>query len=116
MNRIDDLLAEEGAAAERPPTPESLPEHVSVSRPNLSRPTLGRPTVVSVRLSAEEHRQLQSAAKDAGLPVSTLIRLWAMDRLRAERESAEGSIAERLARLEREVFGRPAEVDAARPS
>ena len=103
MNRIDELLADEGAAAEKEPTPEQLPEHVTVSRPNL-----GRATVVSVRLSAQEHGQLQAAAEKAGLPVSTLIRIWALDRLRAEREGAGGSVAERLARLEREVFRRTA--------
>jgi len=62
--------------------------------------------VVSVRLSAEEHGQLQRAAEEAGLPVSTLIRIWALDRLRAESEGVAGTVAERLARLEREVFQR----------
>ncbi|MDV6014323.1 plasmid mobilization protein [Haloechinothrix sp. LS1_15] len=100
MSRIDDLLAEEGAAAERSEISEALPEHVQVSRPNL-----GRTTVVSVRLSAEEHDRLQEAADDADLPLSTLVRLWALDRLRAEREGG-GSVSERLARLEREVFQR----------
>ena len=98
MSRIDDLLADEGATAERNPTPERLPEHVSLDRPNL-----GKPTVVSVRLSAEEHGQTAGRP-----PVSTLMRIWAMDRLRAEREGADGSVAERLARLERAVFRRSA--------
>ncbi len=47
MSKIDDLLAEEGAAAENYETSEQLPGHIQVSRPNL-----GRGTVVSVRLSA----------------------------------------------------------------
>lgn len=101
MSKIDDLLAKEGAAAEEFEMPEQLPEHVKASRPNL-----GRPAVVSVRLSAEEHGQLQCAAEEAGLPVSTLIRIWALDRLRAEVEGVGGTVAERLARLEREVFQR----------
>ncbi len=101
MSKIDDLLAEEGAAAEEADLPEQLPAHVKVSRPNL-----GRPTMVSVRLSEDEHAQLQNAAENAGLPVSTLIRLWAVDRLRAESEGATGTVTERLARLEREVFQR----------
>lgn len=101
MSRIDDLLADEGSAAEHHELPEELPEHVSVRRPNL-----GRSTVASVRLSAEEHGQLQQAADDAGLPVSTLIRLWALDRLRADAEGSAGTVAERLTRLEREVFQR----------
>ena len=100
---IDDLLAEEGAAAENYETPEKLPEHVRVSRPNL-----GRATVVSVRLSAEEHGRLQRAAEEANLPVSTLIRLWTLDRLRAEEEGLGGTVADRLARLERAVFKKTA--------
>jgi len=101
MSRIDDLLASEGAAAERAEIPDQLPGHVTVGRPNL-----GRPTVVSVRLSAEEHGQLQRAAEQAGLPVSTLMRVWALDRLRAESGGDGGTITERLTRLEREVFRR----------
>lgn len=99
MSKIDKLLAEEGAAAENYELPEQLPEHVKVSRRNL-----GRGTVVSVRLSAGEHGRLQRAADEANLPVSTLIRLWALDRLHAEDEGAGGSVDERLTRLEREVF------------
>ena len=103
MNKINDLLAEEGAAGENYELPEELPEHVEVSRPNL-----GRPTVVSVRLSAEEHRRLQHAAEEVHLPISTLIRLWALDRLRAEEQGTGASVPERLARLERAVFERSA--------
>ncbi len=99
MSKIDELLAEEGAAAENYQMPELLPEHVKATRANL-----GRPTVVSVRLSAAEHAQLQQAAAEANLPVSTLIRVWALDRLHAERTGARGSVSERLARLERQVF------------
>lgn len=102
MSNIDDLLADEGAAAEDHELPEQLPGHVTVSRPNL-----GRGTVVSVRLSAGEHGQLQRAADYANLPVSTLIRIWSLDRLHAEREGT-GTVPERLARLEREVFQRTA--------
>lgn len=101
-SKIEDLLADEGAAAETYEMPEKLPKHVKVSRPNL-----GRAAVVSVRLSAEEHGELQRAADDAGLPISTLIRLWALDRLRAETQGG-GSVADRLTRLERAVFQRPA--------
>lgn len=103
MSNIDDLLAEEGAAAEHYEMPEQLPEHVHVSRLNVRRST-----VVSVRLSADEHEQLQRAAAEAALPVSTLIRIWALDRLHAEQEGTGGTVSERLARLEREVFQRGA--------
>jgi hypothetical protein len=93
MSKIDKLLAEEGAAAEN----FELPDDLDVARPNI-----GRPSVVSVRLSAAEHAELQRAAAEANLPVSTLIRLWALDRLRTENTG--GTVNERLARLERQVF------------
>lgn len=101
--KIDEVLAEEGAAAENCEIPDELPERVEVSRPNL-----GRATVVSVRLSADEHDRLQGAANEANLPISTLIRIWALDRLRAEDEGGAASVAERLSRLERAVFPRSA--------
>lgn len=103
MSKINDLLAEEGTEAESYELPEPLPAHVKVSRPNL-----GRDSVISVRLSAEEHGQLQRAAEEANLPVSTLIRIWSLDRLRAEREGVGGTVPERLTRLEHEVFQRTA--------
>jgi hypothetical protein len=93
MSKIDKLLAEEGAAAEN----FQLPDNVDVARPNL-----GRPSVVPVRLSAAERTELQRAAAQTNLPVSTLIRLWVVDRLRAEQSG--GTVNERLARLERKVF------------
>jgi hypothetical protein len=100
---VDEILAEEGAASENGEVPDVLPAQVKVSRPNL-----GRPTVVSVRLSAAEHASLQAAAARANLPVSTLLRIWVLDRLRAEEEGSSGTVAERLARLEQVVFSRPA--------
>ncbi|ACU53872.1 CopG domain protein DNA-binding domain protein [Acidimicrobium ferrooxidans DSM 10331] len=76
-------VAEEGAAAEQHDLADTVPAGVTVARPNLTRPT-----VVSVRLSADEHARLQRAAAKEHLPVSTLIRIWALDRLRAEEEGA----------------------------
>jgi hypothetical protein len=61
-----------------------------------------------VRLSAEEHRQLKHAAEEAHLPISTLVRIWALDRLRAEEQGGSARVGERLARLERAVFQRSA--------
>jgi hypothetical protein len=100
---IDDVLAEEGVAAENYELPDQIPEGITVSRPNL-----GRPTVVSVRLAAEEYEHLQRSAEDAHLPLSTLIRIWTLDRLRAEDQKDAGSVTERLARLEKAVFDRSA--------
>lgn len=101
--KIDEVLAEEGAAAESYDLPDALPDHVDVSRPNL-----GRPAVVSVRLSADEHARLQRAAGEANLPVSTLIRVWALARLRVEENGGDADVAERLSRLEQAVFPRSA--------
>ncbi len=101
--KIDDVLAEEAAAAESYDIEDTLPEGVEATRPNL-----GRPSVVSVRLSADEHARFQRAAEEANLPVSTLIRIWALDRLRAEDEGSGASVAERLSRLEHAVFQRSA--------
>lgn len=103
MSNIDDLLAADGAAAERAEVPDPLPDGVTVARPNLTRPT-----VVSVRLSGEEHSRLAHAAEQAHLPVSTLIRVWALDRLTTEEHQTDESITDRLARLEHAVFQRPA--------
>lgn len=99
MGDIDRILADEGAEAERVELADPLPPNIRVDRPNL-----GRPVVVSVRLSGEEHDQVRRAAEDANLPVSTLLRLWALDRLRGEH----GTIEERLERLEQQVFRRTA--------
>jgi hypothetical protein len=63
---------------------------------------------VSVRLSAEEHGRPQHAAEEAHLPISTIIRLWALDRLRAEEQGSGGDVNDRLARLEQAVFQQPA--------
>ena len=101
--KLDDLLAEEAAAAENYEVPDELPEHVQITQPNL-----GRAAVVSVRLSAEEHARLQRAAEAANLPISTLIRVWALERLRAEEQGGTASVPERLARLEKAVFERSA--------
>lgn len=97
MGKVDQILSAEGAAAEERPVPDTLPDHVRVERPNL-----GRATVVSVRLAAEEHERIRHAADQAGLPVSTVLRLWALDRLRSDEER--GTVEQRLERLERQVF------------
>ena len=105
--KINDVLAQEGADAESYELPDPLPEHIKVSLPNL-----GKATVVSVRLSNEEHRRLQRAAKKAKLPVSTLIRIWTLDRMQAEQKGGGASTSERLAHLQKAVFDRSARAPA----
>lgn len=99
MSKIDDLLASESEAAEQYELPEHLPAHVRVERPTGSRGA-----VVSVRLSEEEHARLRQAAEVANLPVSTLMRLWTLDRLHDESHGGGRSVAARLDRLERTVY------------
>ena len=101
--RIDDVLADDGAAAEEYELPEVLPEGVEVSRPNL-----GRATVVSVRLSPGELKQLKRAADAAHLPVSTMIRVGALAHVDASQGDDLADVTERLARLESAVFDRSA--------
>ncbi len=103
MSKIDRLLEEEGAAAEAHEPPDPLPDHVTVSRPGRSRAS-----VVSVRVTDAELVRLQAAARQAGIPLSTLMRVWALDRLEAEEQGTGGDIGARLARLEREVFHKSA--------
>jgi hypothetical protein len=62
--------------------------------------------VLSVRFSGDEHDEIQRAAASANLPVSTVVRLWALDRLHGDRTV--GTVADRLARLEEAVFRRTA--------
>jgi hypothetical protein len=59
-----------------------------------------------VRVSADEHARLQQAAGALHLPVSTTIRVLALDRLAAQ--ETEAGVTERLARLEAAVFSRSA--------
>jgi len=101
--KIDDVLEEEGAAAEDYELPAVLPKGVKVSRPNS-----GRATVVSVRLSPGELEQLTHAAEAAHLPVSTLIRVMALAHVDASEGDTLADVTERLARLESAVFDRSA--------
>jgi hypothetical protein len=101
MSKVDELLEAEAEAAEAYEMPKRLPNNVRVEQPNRLRSV-----VVSVRLSSDEHEEIRQAAEAANLPVSTILRLWALDRLHAERTG--GTVADRLARLERAVFRRSA--------
>lgn len=96
MSKIDELLATEGDAAERTPTPEDAQgEHRN----------LNRSVMFSVRLHPEELSELQRYADQRGLPARTLARAWILDRLREEHH---GGLSQRVERLERAVFNRTA--------
>jgi hypothetical protein len=51
----------------------------------------GRSTVYSIRLTSDEVAAVQAAADRAGLPASTLVRSWIVDRLRGT-SSAEATL------------------------
>ncbi len=96
MSKIDELLAVEGEAAERTPTPEDARgEHRN----------LGRSVMFSVRLHPDELAELQSYADTRGVPARTLARAWILERLRSE---LPGDLSQRVERLERAVFHRSA--------
>lgn len=69
----------------------------------LSRPNRGHSRVYSVRLSEEEHTAVKSLASEQGIPPSTLIRSWIVERLRAR---SDDSLETRVERLERLVMSR----------
>jgi hypothetical protein len=98
---IDDVLAAEAAAAEDYELPEVLPKGVEVSRPHG-----GRPAAVSVRLSPSELEQVNHAAEEAHVPVSTYIRVAAVGHVHSHGEGGLADITRRLVRLERAVFDR----------
>lgn len=76
MTNIDKLLREEAEHAEAHRDAAAGPET------KVSRPGHARSTVYSVRLNAEEVSSLQQLAEQAGLPASTLVRSWIIDRIR----------------------------------
>lgn len=77
MNDLEKVLREEAEHAEEHRDAPAGPE-TSVSRPGRARST-----VYSVRLNPEEVRGLQELAEQAGIPASTLVRSWIVDRIRA---------------------------------
>jgi hypothetical protein len=92
MSKLDEVLATEGDAAERTPTPEDAKgEHRNLSRSMM----------FSVRLQPEELAELQRYADHRGLPARTLARAWILDRLR---EEDHGGLSRRVERLEQAVF------------
>lgn len=76
---------------------------------SLSQPNADEAVTRSHRASFDRELvdgQIQLAANTANLPVFTIIRLWTLDRLHAERTG--GTVTDRLARLEHAVFRRSA--------
>lgn len=76
---IERLVTEEAADS------ESNPDAPLEAGSTISRPNRARSTVYSVRLNPDELAAVQDLAEAAGLPASTLVRSWIIDRIRAER-------------------------------
>jgi hypothetical protein len=74
----------------------ALPTGVAGARPNH-----GRSTVYSVRLTPDEVAAVQVAAERAGLPASTLVRSWIVER--ANDENADGAESRLRALIHEEV-------------
>jgi hypothetical protein len=102
-SEIQRLVAEEAAASEANPD-APMPATSTVSRPNRARST-----VYSIRLNPEEVAEVQALADAAGLPPSTLVRSWIIERIRAEHGGTSDAEAElraaqrHLAHLERHL-------------
>src|ERR1035441_2819456 len=86
---IEQRIAEEAAASEANPD-APVPVGATVSRPNRARST-----VYSVRLDPDEVAAVQALADGAGLPASTLVRSWIVERVRIE----QGEVSEAEAEL-----------------
>jgi hypothetical protein len=75
---IERLLAEEAADS------EANPDAPVAAGSTVTRPNRARSTVYSIRLNPEEVAAVQALAEAAGLPPSTLVRSWIIERMRAE--------------------------------
>jgi hypothetical protein len=102
-SEIQRLVAEEAAASEANPD-APIPATSTVSRPNRARST-----VYSIRLNPEEVAEVQALADAAGVPPSTLVRSWIIERMQAEHGETSDAEAElraaqrHLAHLERHL-------------
>jgi hypothetical protein len=77
--KVNELIEDEAAASEENGDAPIAPDA------KLRRPNRSRSTVYSVRLSPDEVAAVQQLADAVGLPPSTLVRSWIVERLRSER-------------------------------
>jgi len=105
-SNIKQRILEEAAASD-----ESKDAPIS-SDASVSRPNRARSAVYSIRLNPDEVASVQALADEAGLPPSTLVRSWIVERVRIEQgdlgdAEAELNAAERhLAHLKRHLVQR----------
>jgi len=67
-----------------------------------TRPNLNRSTVYSVRLTVDEVAAVHAVANQVGLPASTLVRSWIVERLNSANPSAAGATLRAL--IHQEVY------------
>jgi len=77
-SNIKKRILEEAEASEENQDVPISPD-ASVTRPNRARSA-----VYSIRLNPDEVASVQALADDAGLPPSTLVRSWIVERVRLE--------------------------------
>lgn len=103
MSKTRKLIREELEASELSPN-APLTSKVKKSRPNRVRST-----VYSIRFNVEEVAAIQELATAVGLPASTLVRSWIVERIRSERGENDDVEAElqqiqfHLTRLQRQI-------------
>lgn len=85
---IQRLIAEEQASS------DSNPDAPITSSAHQSRPNQARSTVYSIRLNPGEVVAVRNLAEEAGLPASTLVRSWIVERVRAEQGDVSNAEAE----------------------
>lgn len=85
---IERLVAEEAASSEANPD-APVPASAALSRPNQARST-----VYSIRLNPDEVAAMHALADAAGLPASTLVRSWIIERVRTEQGEVSDAEAE----------------------
>jgi hypothetical protein len=91
-SELEQQIRDEAEATRDDPLPAGIGQ-----RPNHSRST-----VYSVRLTPDEVAAVQAAAERAGLPASTLVRSWIVERATAE--NAGGGDTRLRALIHEEVF------------
>jgi predicted DNA-binding protein len=87
-SNIKKLIAEEASASDEN-RDAPIPSGTSLSRPNRARSA-----VYSIRLNPEEVASVQALADEAGLPPSTLVRSWIVERVRIEQDDLGDAEAE----------------------
>ena len=89
MSTNVERLVAEGAEAS-----DANPDAPVLDSSTLSRPNRARSTVYSIRLNPEEVAEVQALAEAVGLPASTLVRSWIIERIRAEHGEVSDAEAE----------------------